>query len=85
MYVIVLCSPSPPPVALNYQTPGKAMDLNEGKFRDNGGCGYLLKPAIMREGENASRGYSLLVTHCGSYLQVWNLDEKLDEPVSPRL
>ncbi|XP_064396880.1 1-phosphatidylinositol 4,5-bisphosphate phosphodiesterase delta-1-like isoform X2 [Halichondria panicea] len=36
-------------VALNYQTPGKAMDLNEGKFRDNGGCGYLLKPAIMRE------------------------------------
>ncbi len=50
--------PIVPPVALNYQTPGKAMDLNEGKFRDNGGCGYLLKPAIMREGENISRGYS---------------------------
>ncbi len=37
--------------ALNYQTSGKPMDLNEGKFRDNGGCGYLLKPTIMREGE----------------------------------
>ena len=27
------------------------MDLNEGKFRDNGGCGYLLKPSIMRQGK----------------------------------
>ncbi|CAN0318056.1 unnamed protein product, partial [Discosporangium mesarthrocarpum] len=30
-------------VALNYQTPGTPMHLNDGKFRDNGGCGYLLK------------------------------------------
>jgi len=26
------------------------MNLNEGKFLENGGCGYVLKPAVMREG-----------------------------------
>eukprot|EP00055_Hartaetosiga_balthica_P012472 m.60663 g.60663 ORF g.60663 m.60663 type:complete len:1118 (+) comp7957_c0_seq1:138-3491(+) len=31
-------------VALNYQTACKEMNLNFGKFRDNGGCGYVLKP-----------------------------------------
>lgn len=36
-------------VALNYQTPGLMMDLNNGRFLQNGACGYLLKPAIMRE------------------------------------
>jgi hypothetical protein len=25
------------------------MDLNDGRFLQNGGCGYVLKPAIMRE------------------------------------
>lgn len=25
------------------------MDVYEGKFRANGGCGYLIKPAVMRE------------------------------------
>ena len=24
------------------------MYLNQGKFRQNGGCGYILKPKIMR-------------------------------------
>ena len=36
-------------VALNYQTSGLMMDLNDGKYMRNGGCGYVLKPAIMRE------------------------------------
>ncbi|XP_043824149.1 1-phosphatidylinositol 4,5-bisphosphate phosphodiesterase zeta-1 [Dromiciops gliroides] len=35
-------------VALNFQTPGLPMDLQNGKFLDNGGCGYLLKPEILR-------------------------------------
>lgn len=35
--------------ALNYQTPGLMMDLQEGKFAANGGCGYTLKPAIMND------------------------------------
>ena len=36
-------------MALNYQTAGLMMDLYNGWFRKNGGCGYVLKPAIMRE------------------------------------
>eukprot|EP00052_Salpingoeca_macrocollata_P004747 m.43261 g.43261 ORF g.43261 m.43261 type:complete len:1105 (+) comp14423_c0_seq3:89-3403(+) len=34
-------------VALNYQTHCHEMNLNQGKFRDNGGCGYVLKPPSM--------------------------------------
>ncbi|KAJ8937421.1 hypothetical protein NQ318_007880 [Aromia moschata] len=34
-------------VALNYQTGDKPMQLNQAKFRDNGACGYLLKPDFM--------------------------------------
>ena len=37
-------------MALNYQTSGLMMNLNDGKFLENGGCGYVLKPAVMREG-----------------------------------
>jgi hypothetical protein len=36
-------------VALNYQTPGVPMMLNDGKFMANGGCGYLLKPPFLRD------------------------------------
>lgn len=36
-------------VALNYQTPDKAMQINMGKFRENGGCGFILKPNFMFE------------------------------------
>ncbi|RXM98905.1 1-phosphatidylinositol 4,5-bisphosphate phosphodiesterase zeta-1 [Acipenser ruthenus] len=44
-------------VALNFQSLGEAMDLNRGKFQDNGNCGYVLKPHFMR----VISGYSLLV------------------------
>uniref|UniRef100_A0A915PW44 Phosphoinositide phospholipase C n=1 Tax=Setaria digitata TaxID=48799 RepID=A0A915PW44_9BILA len=36
-------------VSLNYQTLGLTMDLQQGKFSENGGCGYVLKPSIMRD------------------------------------
>uniref|UniRef100_A0A8C2ZQU4 Phosphoinositide phospholipase C n=1 Tax=Cyclopterus lumpus TaxID=8103 RepID=A0A8C2ZQU4_CYCLU len=36
-------------VAMNFQTPGLMMDLNLGWFRQNGNCGYVMRPAIMRE------------------------------------
>ncbi|XP_030077103.1 1-phosphatidylinositol 4,5-bisphosphate phosphodiesterase delta-3 [Microcaecilia unicolor] len=36
-------------VALNFQTPGYEMDLNQGRFQENGQCGYILKPKFMRE------------------------------------
>ena len=33
--------------ALNYQTGDKPMQLNQGKFRQNGSCGYVLRPEFM--------------------------------------
>ncbi|XP_068092058.1 1-phosphatidylinositol 4,5-bisphosphate phosphodiesterase delta-1 isoform X2 [Hyperolius riggenbachi] len=34
-------------VALNFQTSGTEMDLYQGKFQDNGQCGYVLKPSFL--------------------------------------
>ncbi|XP_061182848.1 1-phosphatidylinositol 4,5-bisphosphate phosphodiesterase eta-1-like isoform X2 [Saccostrea echinata] len=34
-------------VALNFQTASEPMQLLQGKFMDNGGCGYLLKPGFL--------------------------------------
>uniref|UniRef100_A0A3Q4AQ27 Phosphoinositide phospholipase C n=1 Tax=Mola mola TaxID=94237 RepID=A0A3Q4AQ27_MOLML len=42
-------------VALNFQTAGLEMDLNDGLFRQNGCCGYVLKPDFMR---NANTQFS---------------------------
>ena len=33
--------------ALNIQTPDEALLINDGRFRENGGCGYVLKPSIL--------------------------------------
>ncbi|NWW47077.1 PLCH1 phosphodiesterase, partial [Pedionomus torquatus] len=37
-------------VALNYQSDGRVMQLNNAKFRVNGNCGYVLKPQQMCKG-----------------------------------
>lgn len=39
-------------VALNFQTPGLPMDLQTGKFLDNGGSGYVLKPDFLRDNKS---------------------------------
>ncbi|KAM8855797.1 inactive phospholipase C-like protein 1 isoform 2-T2 [Spinachia spinachia] len=36
-------------VALNQQTVGAMLDLHRGRFAQNGGCGYVLRPAVMRD------------------------------------
>ncbi|XP_056338460.1 1-phosphatidylinositol 4,5-bisphosphate phosphodiesterase zeta-1-like [Oenanthe melanoleuca] len=36
-------------VALNFQTRGLPMELQDGKFLDNGACGYVLKPEFLRD------------------------------------
>lgn len=36
-------------VALNYQTKDKPMQLNMGKFMQNGNCGYVLMPSYIRD------------------------------------
>ncbi|XP_077359253.1 1-phosphatidylinositol 4,5-bisphosphate phosphodiesterase delta-3-A-like [Festucalex cinctus] len=40
-------------VALNFQTPGEQMDLNGGRFSQNGQCGFVLKPAFMWQPDSA--------------------------------
>ena len=49
-------------VALNYQTNDKTMFVNNAKFSDNGGCGYVLKPRFLIE---PKIGYSPISSfHC---------------------
>ena len=36
-------------VALNFQTADAALRLNDGRFRENGSCGYVLKPAALMD------------------------------------
>ncbi|XP_061772665.1 1-phosphatidylinositol 4,5-bisphosphate phosphodiesterase zeta-1-like isoform X1 [Nerophis ophidion] len=40
-------------VALNFQSLGMPMDLNDGRFQDNGGCGYVLKPAVLMSSQKS--------------------------------
>ncbi|KFP68777.1 1-phosphatidylinositol 4,5-bisphosphate phosphodiesterase zeta-1, partial [Cariama cristata] len=49
-------------VALNFQTPGVQMELQNGKFLDNGGCGYILKPEFLRNHNSMFTPYDV-----GSY------------------
>ena len=44
-------------VALNFQHPDVVMHLNQGFFRNNGGCGYVLKPVVMRRDDPGGSGY----------------------------
>lgn len=41
-------------VAINFQKPDFSMHLNQGKFRKNGGCGYILKPDSLRNREKSN-------------------------------
>ena len=43
---------------------GWPMYLNQGKFRQNGGCGYILKPKIMRnpDGKGIASYYCLITS-----------------------
>ncbi|XP_013911427.1 PREDICTED: 1-phosphatidylinositol 4,5-bisphosphate phosphodiesterase zeta-1 [Thamnophis sirtalis] len=50
-------------VALNFQTPGVQMDLQIGKFSDNGGCGYILKPEFLRNENTQFNPYSISANH----------------------
>ncbi|KAL3319367.1 1-phosphatidylinositol 4,5-bisphosphate phosphodiesterase delta-1 [Cichlidogyrus casuarinus] len=50
-------------VALNFQTPSNHMHLNQGRFMDNGGCGYVLRTGDPRRsgGENNTREIELFI------------------------
>uniref|UniRef100_F6Q5Z3 Phosphoinositide phospholipase C n=1 Tax=Equus caballus TaxID=9796 RepID=F6Q5Z3_HORSE len=40
-------------VAMNVQTAGLEMDIHDGLFRQNGGCGYVLKPDFLRDAQSS--------------------------------
>ncbi|XP_035161588.1 1-phosphatidylinositol 4,5-bisphosphate phosphodiesterase delta-4 isoform X3 [Callithrix jacchus] len=40
-------------VAMNMQTAGLEMDICDGHFRQNGGCGYVLKPDFLRDTQSS--------------------------------
>lgn len=42
-------------VALNFQTLDFPLRLNEGRFQQNGACGYLLKPSYLRHSMKANK------------------------------
>ncbi|KAM8777996.1 1-phosphatidylinositol 4,5-bisphosphate phosphodiesterase zeta-1 [Rhynchonycteris naso] len=46
-------------VALNFQTPGLPMDIQNGKFLDNGGSGYILKPQFLRGNKSEFHPYEV--------------------------
>jgi len=64
-------------VALNYQTPGEAMQLNDAKFRENGGCGYVLKPEYMLDQSLSPQKAYILHVHLISGQQLPKVSTKL--------
>lgn len=42
-------------VSLNFQTADPSLLMNDGRFRENGGCGYVLKPDDLLQLQQASR------------------------------
>ena len=53
-------------VALNFQTSDLPMSLNHARFSDNNQCGYILKPAILRD--RPFRDVFFLFFHCSMTL-----------------
>ncbi|XP_072335061.1 inactive phospholipase C-like protein 1 isoform X2 [Scyliorhinus torazame] len=60
-------------VTINYQTPGPMLDLNIGWFRQNGCCGYVLKPAIMRDEVSYFNAYTKGIIVPGTLPQVLHI------------
>ncbi|EPY22955.1 phospholipase C, delta [Strigomonas culicis] len=66
-------------VALNYQTWDEHLRLNSGMYQQNGGTGYVLKPAYMRTMQGRPTPYTLHVrVLCGSHIPKPSLKTKGD-------
>uniref|UniRef100_A0A8D2LK83 Phosphoinositide phospholipase C n=1 Tax=Varanus komodoensis TaxID=61221 RepID=A0A8D2LK83_VARKO len=50
-------------VALNFQTAGVQMDLQTGKFLENGCSGYILKPECLRNRDTEFTPYAITANH----------------------
>jgi hypothetical protein len=54
-------------VALNWQTSTSyELRFNKGRFLDNGGCGYVLKPSYLRAGSDEAPPYIVLAGSSGA-------------------
>ncbi|KAK1794513.1 hypothetical protein P4O66_010766 [Electrophorus voltai] len=93
---VTACDLLCPAVALNFQTLGEQMDLNQGRFLPNGRCGYVLKPSFLCQAdseftpENTGRGPghepTLLTVKVISAQQLPKPDtEKLNSIVDPQV
>ncbi|XP_004676692.1 PREDICTED: 1-phosphatidylinositol 4,5-bisphosphate phosphodiesterase delta-1 isoform X2 [Condylura cristata] len=61
-------------VAMNFQTPGPEMDVYLGRFQENGSCGYVLKPAFLRDPNSTFNPHTLTK---GSWLNKKQLNIKV--------
>lgn len=65
-------------VALNFQSLGLPMDLNDGRFQDNGGCGYVLKPAVLMSSQRSfdpgSNQHNVKPTHLLLKVHLWSTE-----------
>jgi len=49
-------------VALNFQTDDSPMTINDGRFRENGGCGYVIKPpSVFPTDEESNSGGKMML------------------------
>ncbi len=60
-------------VALNFQAEDRPLMLNRALFRQNGCCGYVLKPKVLRHDEHAGEKVFLTITILGVVITEANM------------
>jgi len=69
-------------VALNHQNPDAKRRLNDGRFRENGQCGYVLKPQLLKR-DDASNLQSIHVKVISGYCLPKPKGKKRGECIDP--
>lgn len=73
-------------VALNFQTQDVFLKLNDGRFRENGNCGYVLKPSSLMVRDSSSqrvRGSKLTVRVLSGHCLPKPSGEKVGDCIDP--
>ena len=70
-------------VALNYQNFDTSMRINQGLFLQNNNCGYVLKPASMRNGEPVTEAFTIKLAVISGYMLPKPRNSKKGEIVDP--
>lgn len=69
-------------VALNFQTSDTGLIINDGRFRQNGGCGYIPKPKSVMDGEKPE-GVAIKIRVLGASCLPKPNGEKVGEKIDP--